>query len=313
MGSPLERPVADDGGATSDCRICGVATDGAGTVHGDYSQRDYHLARCPSCGYAFVVDPWLDFASIYDERYYAGRGADPLVDYSFELDHPEQTVRVYEWRGIARVVADLLRERDRTQAAGTGHAPVRWLDYGCGNGGLVRHLRASDAAEAYGFDEGAIAIEARERGIPILSASDLVGSAATFDVVSAIEVLEHTVDPLAEVRRMRNLLRPGGLLFLTTGNAAPYAKRLDRWRYVVPEIHISFFEPRTIERALAQAGFRAEHRRLGPGFDEILKFKVLKTLRIRKRSLLTDATPAALLALADRRTKLREHPVGWAS
>ena len=74
--------------------------------------------------------------------------------------------------------------------------------------------------------------------------------------MTAIEVLEHTLEPLAELRRIRKLLRPGGLLFLTTGNAAPFASDLLRWSYIIPEIHISFFEPSTLEYALHAAGFR---------------------------------------------------------
>jgi len=290
------------------CRICGASAEPAGTVHGRYSMRDYRLARCPSCGYGFVVDPWTDFAEIYDERYYAGEGADPMVDYRFELDHPDQTVRRYEWAGIARVVRDLTRG-----AAGDAGRSVRWLDYGCGNGGLVRYLRTHGLADALGFDEGAIAAETRARGIPVLTPGELGTQDGSFDVITAVEVIEHTLDPVAELRAMRRLLRLGGLLFLTTGNARPYSARLDRWRYVIPEIHISFFEPRTLERALSESGFTAERRSLRPGFDEILKFKVLKNLRLRRRSRLTDAIPAHLLALADLGPRLSEHPIGWAA
>jgi SAM-dependent methyltransferase len=285
------------------CAVCGHASEHVGTVHGRYSGSDFELRRCPDCGFAFIADPWLDFAAIYDERYYAGRGADPLVDYTFELDHPERTVRRYEWAGIADVVSGLVG----------GLEGRRWLDFGCGNGGLVRHLRATSACEAVGFEEGAIASAAASHGIPIVSAAELEAMSDSFDVVSAIEVLEHTLDPVGELRSMRALLRPGGLLFVTTGNARAFARHLERWSYVVPEIHISFFEPRTLERAMQAAGFRAEHRALGDGFDSIMKFKVLKNLHVRKRSRLSDALPArALGALARRRAQLHEHPVGWA-
>jgi SAM-dependent methyltransferase len=285
------------------CRICAGETRPVGVVHGSYSGRDYHLARCLGCRYAFIVDPWLDYAEIYDDRYYAGEGADPLANYRFELEHPERSIRRYEWEGIATLVADL---------TGGAEPHRRWLDFGCGNGGLVRHLRSVRAAEAFGFDEGSITAEASTRGVPILDASDLNKMAGSFDVVTAIEVIEHTLDPVAELRRMRSMLRPGGLLFMTTGNAQPYADRLINWRYVLPELHISYFEPLTLKRALTDAGFRPERRPLGPGFNEIMKFKVLKNLHIRRRSPLTDVLPARLIAISDRIVKLSEHPVGWA-
>ena len=286
------------------CRICQGPTRSVGTVEGRYKQRPFHVARCPGCGYGFIADPWLDYTSIYDNRYYAGEGADPLVDYHFELENPERSVRVYEWRGIAKRVDEL----------GAGLDPSRrWLDYGAGNGGLVRHLRSHGLADAVGFDEGAIARDATAAGIPMVAADELPGLAGSFDVVTAIEVIEHTPDPIAELRRMRNLLKPGGLLFITTGNAAPYADRLTRWSYVIPEIHISFFEPRTLSMALEQAGLRPEFVPSGPGFDQILKFKVLKNLRLRRRSFLTDMVPARGMArIADRLTRLSEHPIGRA-
>lgn len=298
MSTPAPR------GDRAACSVCGHAAEHVASVSGRYSGGEFELRRCPDCGFAFIADPWLDFAAIYDDRYYAGRGADPLVDYWFELEHPERTLRWYEWVGISRVVEHLLGGLDGR----------RWLDFGCGNGGLVRHVRARTGCDALGFEEGAIAAAATERGIPIVAAADLDALAGSFDVVTAIEVLEHTLDPVAELARMRALLRPGGLLFATTGNARPHARHLERWSYVVPEIHISFFEPRTLERALVAAGFRAEHAALGPGFDSILKFKVLKNARVRRRSPLSDALPARLVgSLADRYARLREHPVGWAA
>lgn len=291
--------------ADEPCRVCGGATGELGVVHGAYAHRDFTLRRCTVCRYAFIADPWTDFAQIYDERYYAGRGADPLVDYSFELAQPERTVRSYEWSGIAALVGQLVGSVDG----------VRWMDFGCGNGGLIRYLRDRTGADVHGFEQGSIAAEARALGLPIAGDVDALSALrGEFDVVTAIEVLEHTLAPVQELRRMRELLRPGGLLFLTTGNAAPFAARLTRWPYVVPEIHVSFFEPATLKRAFARAGFTAGPHPGGAGFHQILKFKVLKNLHVRRRSALTDLLPARPIALAaDLRTRLGEMPVGWAT
>jgi SAM-dependent methyltransferase len=296
--------TADEDPQSQPCRICGSATQRVGPVHGNYSRRDYELRRCDICHFAFIGDPWTDFEHIYDDRYYDGKGADPMVDYQFELSEPERTIRRYEWRGVTRLVERLLG----------GLHDVRWLDFGCGNGGLVRYALEHTDAQACGFEEGSIAAVARRIGIPILAPDALGEQTTAFDVVTAIEVIEHTLDPLAELRKIRSLLRPGGLLFLTTGNAAPFASDLQRWSYIVPEIHISFFEPDTLVRALLESGFQPGGIPAADGFDEILKFKVLKNLRLRRRSRLTDLIPArAVAALADRRVHLRQHPIGWAA
>src|ERR1700689_2220790 len=89
------------------CRVCAANTEYAGRVFGRYSGRYYELARCSHCGYAFIIDPWLDYAKIYNDDYYLGEGPDPLVDYRFELEHPDRTIRRYEWQGIARLSTEL--------------------------------------------------------------------------------------------------------------------------------------------------------------------------------------------------------------
>jgi 2-polyprenyl-3-methyl-5-hydroxy-6-metoxy-1,4-benzoquinol methylase len=288
--------------APTPCQICGADTHAIGLRHGKYSGRDYHLRRCEGCRYAFVADPWTEFEQIYDDRYYAGRGADPLVDYEFELAEPERTVRAYEWQGIGQLIQELAGDRPH----------LRCLDFGAGNGGLVRYLNEHTQVNAEGFEDGSIAQQARGMGLPNRSSADDLGG--DYDVVTAIEVIEHVIDPLAELRRIRSLLRPGGLLLLTTGNAAPHAANLAAWSYVIPEIHVSFFEPSTLRLALERSGFRVGSMPAGGGFDDVLKFKVLKNLRVRRRSRITDLIPAwAVAELAERRVRLRAHPIAWAS
>jgi SAM-dependent methyltransferase len=283
------------------CKICGSSTNDAGTRFGRFEGRAFHLRRCPRCHFAFVADPCLDYARIYSDAYYRGQGADPLVDYAFELEHPERTIRRYEWRGIHRAIGSLVALSPQTQ----------WLDFGCGNGGLVRYGR-SKGLNVVGFEEGAIVPIARAAGIPILSPAELDDRGATFDVITAIEVLEHVERPLDVVSRLRRLLKPNGLLFFTTGNAAPFRNRLEAWSYVTPEIHISFYEPDTLAEVLQRSGFRADFRGFLPGFTDIIRFKILKNLGVRICSAWEAALPWPVLArAADVRYRLTAHPIGW--
>lgn len=283
--------------------MCGASPSLAGEVIGKVAGRRFRLARCVSCGYAFVVDPERDFSQIYTPAYYRGEGADPLVDYLYELEHPAKTIRAYEWRGVVTLVRALIDVRE----------PLLWLDFGCGNGAFVRHCREVEGIDALGYDKGWIVGHATADGIPILNDGELERLTGKFDVVTAIEVLEHVSEPVEALRTMRRLLRPGGLLFLTTGNAEPHSQRLTKWSYVLPEIHVSYFEPRTLAVALRKAGLRPDFRGMLPGHPDIIKFKVLKNLHVRRRSLFTDLLPSkSLAAVADHRAKVTAHPIGWA-
>ena len=87
------------------CPICAAGTIPAGARQGRLDTRMYALRHCDACGFSFVEDPRTDFENIYSEAYYRGEGADPLVDYIYEREHSDRTIRHYEWRGIARIVA----------------------------------------------------------------------------------------------------------------------------------------------------------------------------------------------------------------
>jgi SAM-dependent methyltransferase len=285
------------------CRICGGASTRIGDKPGKFIDQVFEIFRCPSCGFAFVGNPWTDFEKIYSQEYYEGHGADPLVDYVFELEHSDRTIRNYEWHGLVKVITSLLRKE----------RAFRWLDYGCGNGGLVRFVRQSGGIEIFGFDEGWIANRACQSGIPLVDRGVLKAAEGSFDVVTAIEVMEHVLDPLETLHKIRKLLKPGGLFFCTTGNARKHRDHLLGWHYIIPEIHVSFFEPATLEKALNRAGFRAEYRGFVGGHTEIIQCRTLKNLRVRSRAAWQSLLPwHAMAPIIDFYVGFTHHPIGWA-
>jgi SAM-dependent methyltransferase len=285
------------------CRICQGETAEIGSKEGTFRRERFYFCHCPTCRFSFVANPWTDYSQIYSADYYVGKGADPFVDYLFELEQPDQTVRQYEWRGILKVIQSLTELKPGTA----------WLDFGCGNGGLVRYCLERKECSIVGFEEGWIKEKAVDLGIPMLNSKELEGAAGTFDIVTAIEVIEHVADPLGLFKRIRSLLKPGGLFFLTTGNARPFRNRILSWRYALPEIHVSFFEPETMSRALAMAGFRPEFKGRLAGFDDIIRFKLLKYFGVWRTSPWERILPWKILArMIDLRWKISGHPVGWA-
>ena len=124
-------------------------------------------------------------------------------------------------------VADqIAAEFGRDRSAPRPFAGLRVLDIGCG-GGLVSEPMARLGAEVVGADATQVNISvaqahADQQGLQIdyraTTAEALAEAGEGFDVVLALEIVEHVADPAAFVATCRELLRPGGLLIVSTLN-----------------------------------------------------------------------------------------------
>jgi SAM-dependent methyltransferase len=173
----------------------------------------------------------------------------------------------------------------------------------------VSYLRGL-GVDAYGFDHGFGAETAAAAGVPMLDEDGLKRMEGTVDVVSAIEVLEHLVEPQPALTQIARLLRPGGAFVYTTGNARR-VKDLARWPYVIPEVHITFYTPETMTTLLRQSGLDPVWLHYGDGFDMLIRYKVLKNLRVKDRSPLQDLIPwTPIGAVLNRTHGITEMPFG---
>ena len=131
----------------------------------------------------------------------------------------------------------------------------RILDVGCGTGANLLMLSQYGDAEGVDVSEDALAF-CRERGLEKVKLGEgeaLPYEDGTFDLVTALDVVEHMDDDLAGLREMRRVLRPGGrvLLFVPTfmflwGVQDDVSNH--RRRYRLPELR----------RVLEEAGFEVE-------------------------------------------------------
>jgi SAM-dependent methyltransferase len=302
---------------TYDCPICATPAGRAATVRGKIPPlRDYPIHHCPNCRFSFIPDYRTDFEVVYSDDYYQGAGGDPFANYLFDLQEPNRTLRRYEWRGLLKIFQTLTKA-----SGGAGAADLRWLDYGCGFGSLVRFGREMGLEifgyEPCGFNNSKVVetLSDAERKLLPYIVSDGPPAAGAWDYVTAIEVIEHAPDPLAFLSGIRPLLKDGGILFLTTGNALPFRGKLDQWSYsTYPDVHISFFEPQTLALALEKTGFKPVFPGYIPGCTEIITYKILKNLRFKRYRAVLDLIPWPLLArAADALLKVTALPYGVAS
>jgi SAM-dependent methyltransferase len=94
------------------------------------------------------------------------------------------------------------------------------LDVGCGTGANLMMLSQFGDAEGVDISHDALSF-CRERGLLNVkhgAAEELPYEDGSFDLVTALDVVEHLDDDLAGLREMRRVLRPGGhvLLFVPT-------------------------------------------------------------------------------------------------
>ncbi|PKW27849.1 class I SAM-dependent methyltransferase [Phycicoccus duodecadis] len=154
---------------------------------------------------------------------------------SYTHGHAEPVLRSHRWRTAENSAAYLLPHL---------RPGLRLLDVGSGPGTITADLAALvapaevTALEATAEALGLTAAELRRRGIRadlvVGDVHDLPFRDDAFDVVHAHQVLQHVADPVAALRELRRVCRPGGLVAVRDADYAgftwwPRDPGIDTW------------------------------------------------------------------------------------
>lgn len=132
------------------------------------------------------------------------------------------------------------------------------LDVGCHIGVMVE-LALKRGWDAWGVEPSTWAAEqARARGLHVITGTlaEAGLEADYFDVVTMWDVIEHLTDPIAELKQVHRVLKPGGVFAIHTIDIESLFAHVmgKRWPWLM-EMHLYYFSPRTLGKMLNKVGF----------------------------------------------------------
>jgi 2-polyprenyl-6-hydroxyphenyl methylase/3-demethylubiquinone-9 3-methyltransferase len=170
-------------------------------------------------------------------------------------------------RAESRVKTPWILERIRAR-----FRTAKILDVGCGAGFLSNALAAADF-QVYGVDLSESSLEVARRydrtgrvTYICADAFQLPFADQSFDVITAMDFLEHIEDPARVIQEFSRVLKPGGMFFFHTFNRSALAWlviiKAVEWlvRNTPPHMHVLhlFIKPVELRHYCSQAGLRVE-------------------------------------------------------
>jgi len=220
------------------CPVCGASASEPAL-----SKDGYTIVRCSLCQMLYVR-PVLSAdelqAYYQDPGYFHGESTQGYQSY----EDLRKALVPHSWRRL-RVINGLLPAKGRL------------LDFGCAAGYFL------EVAQADGWRIAGVELSremagnaSRALGVSIATSLEALPD-RELDVITLWEVVEHLPQPLAELRRMYDRLRPGGLLMLSTPNTGHWQAlcQPDAWEGYRPPAHLLFFTAGTLVALLQRAGF----------------------------------------------------------
>lgn len=196
------------------------------------------LSVCPACTFVFA-DP-VPHPDVLD--LYRGMDDQPYQDTS--------AARRAQMRTLLDVVA-AHRPQARTL-----------LDIGAGTGLMVSEARkrglAADGVEPSRWCADTAA-QVNQVELFCGTVEEWRDRLGRYDVVTVVDVIEHTVDPLQMLREAASLVAPdGAVLVVTPDIGALVAKLMGRWWWHHRVAHVCYFNRPSMRRAFQETGLKLE-------------------------------------------------------
>lgn len=197
----------------------------------------YRVGRCLMCGLWRTLERDPDYGRIYEHAEYHNEHqlAEGHVPYANRFSHDFV---------VAESRYDKLMQHHRS------------LDVGCANGAFVRVMRAKGwQAEGLEVNVAMANLAIRETECPIhVDWSTVIGP---YDLITYHDVFEHIADPVEELKRVHDFLRPEGMLVLDVPDADDprFASLGLEWHHCRPEQHLYYWDEPHLGGLMKFCGF----------------------------------------------------------
>lgn len=219
------------------------------SVHGNRGAKfighEHRVVLCEQCGLGFL-NPQHDEADY--SRFYESLNYAPI-----QIPGSEMLRRSAYRKLQAAFLIDTVTKYWQTESL----RGLRVLDVGCGPGVLLALLKNDfPLAEGLELGEHAASYAKREFGLRIQHGSvfDNGVPPGSFDIVVSTAAIEHFTDPLKAIRKMGDMLRPSGLLYLNTQDVLGMVLKNGAGSWF-KFVHTYYFTEATLGSLIEQSGF----------------------------------------------------------
>lgn len=231
------------------------------------------IQECIACGLAYV-DPRpssRQLADYYSSGYFSGqKDFFKGKDYCLERDSGIGEGAVTGYREIA---SNLEIENKVI------------LDIGCASGALLQVLRRHHPKELIGVDTSDYPVTFGKTRYGLDLRCESLHSAAFannyFDLITAIDTIEHVEDLTSFLSELRRVLKPDGSVFLITPNFLAYELARDEWTCLYKDFeHLQYLSPRSLIELCRSTGLK-----LQKAWTDTQPFRVFEYPRLYKNRL----------------------------
>lgn len=216
----------------------------------EFIKTGFSLVLCPVCGTLFV-NPRPP-SQLLNDFYTRSRSASFFVHGFFQPVAEARREKIFKPR--AEYIRDTLPQKSKGTIG----------DIGAGFGLFLEELAklwpaARTVAIEPSVEEVAICKAKGLETIPC-AMEEVEGWDGQFDLLTSFELFEHLYSPDDFLKKIWNLLKPDGHLFLTTQNGEGFDIQIlwEQSKSISPPVHLNFFNPGSLQKLLEANRFTVE-------------------------------------------------------